>query len=548
MGFVDDKRKWLYPEEALYLMEINCLEVYDNDVPFSLQQAYRVFLRTPANRNQYQVYAHLRRLGYSVIRHQGRSDTTRYEQNLKLNQYTKDGKKRKISRNTGTNKSCKPEKHPIVSESTNAEGNLCKRLKTDAVETPEAVYDNSQSFSVAANSSERTDNVMRAVHNQDADKSTDPQNTKLDCEPISEVRIDRMSAPLLPQQTNSVEAPSKKEPTKMEPEDSPKDTKSNSLILEPNKTSLSCKFDENSNSCQTDNCQTESLTKNCSWFGEADRSSGQSFDSEDNSGRLSPNFLSDMKKLRVLKDDDETLCKIFMYPKWNFQEYNFPNIAHLMRVTCPRPADSVTIPLFGEPLPGGNFDFDIQEYRETVMSQHKFCRNSKGPMERLEFSFVENYQHEKKAAKNWTDYKKICDLEKQKKSGSPLEFLWQGEVKPLVAPEDATSTGAILDKLQIVKHAEFHVSSMAERPTTCPEKWTVVFDVYQPNANFKKTNPGIPYFRVCVCGTDEDPPTVSDVIQFSKYFADDVPVNWAVVDNGEISFYIFRGVNIPSNP
>ncbi|CAE1315388.1 TSEN54 [Acanthosepion pharaonis] len=125
MGFVDEKRKWLYPEEALYLMEINCLEVYNNEVPLSLQEAYHIFIRTPENRNQYQVYAHLRRLGYSVIRHQGRSDTSQYEQSLKLDQYLKDGhnKKRKICKNNSDDKSFNPEKDNGT-ESPNTEGNL----------------------------------------------------------------------------------------------------------------------------------------------------------------------------------------------------------------------------------------------------------------------------------------------------------------------------------------------------------------------------------------------------------------------------------------
>ncbi|OWF52640.1 tRNA-splicing endonuclease subunit Sen54 [Mizuhopecten yessoensis] len=97
MGFEDSSRKWLFPEEALFLMETNTLVVNYKGLPLSIQQAYSAFFGTVTMTSEcYQVYAHLRRLGYVVLRHQGCLDVTTYERKIHLDQHVKiDKKKRK---------------------------------------------------------------------------------------------------------------------------------------------------------------------------------------------------------------------------------------------------------------------------------------------------------------------------------------------------------------------------------------------------------------------------------------------------------------------
>ncbi|KAL5019093.1 hypothetical protein ScPMuIL_004815 [Solemya velum] len=87
MGFIDHNRKWLYPEEALFLMESGALEVSFMGVPLSIQQGYTAFLSESISLEEYQVYAHLRRHGYVVLRHQGKIDITKYEREIGLDQY-----------------------------------------------------------------------------------------------------------------------------------------------------------------------------------------------------------------------------------------------------------------------------------------------------------------------------------------------------------------------------------------------------------------------------------------------------------------------------
>ncbi|XP_072931796.1 uncharacterized protein Tsen54 [Epargyreus clarus] len=77
------KQLFLNPEEALFLMEVNCLLLKYNDVKVSLQQAYSLLLRGKISLMPYKVYASLSRLGYRVYRHQAQ-EPTEYEKKMNL--------------------------------------------------------------------------------------------------------------------------------------------------------------------------------------------------------------------------------------------------------------------------------------------------------------------------------------------------------------------------------------------------------------------------------------------------------------------------------
>ncbi|XP_045772210.1 uncharacterized protein LOC123872112 [Maniola jurtina] len=69
LGHNAEKKLFLKPEEALFLLESNCLCLKHNDVKVSLQQAYTLLLRDKITLLQYKVYASLSRVGYRVYRH-----------------------------------------------------------------------------------------------------------------------------------------------------------------------------------------------------------------------------------------------------------------------------------------------------------------------------------------------------------------------------------------------------------------------------------------------------------------------------------------------
>lgn len=125
MGFVDKKRKWLFPEEALFLMETNVLEVWYKGMPISIQQAYTMFTGMTFPLEHYQVYSHLRRIGYVVLRHQQRLSSTKYERKIRLDKYIskKDRKRRlkeekKMSESDVESEGCSPAKRVNLDSSS----------------------------------------------------------------------------------------------------------------------------------------------------------------------------------------------------------------------------------------------------------------------------------------------------------------------------------------------------------------------------------------------------------------------------------------------
>ena len=50
---------------------------------------------------------------------------------------------------------------------------------------------------------------------------------------------------------------------------------------------------------------------------------------------------------------------------------------------------------------------------------------------------------------------------------------------------------------------------------------------------------------VSLCRQDDRCLGLDDLVHMSRLSCDGVPVQWAVVDNGDISFYTFNGVNLP---
>ncbi|XP_051570434.1 tRNA-splicing endonuclease subunit Sen54-like [Myxocyprinus asiaticus] len=85
MGFSDKGKQCLHPEEALYLMECGNVQVFYRHLPLSIQEGYERFLSCDSvTLHQYQVFGHLKRLGYVVSRFDPSSVPSRYERLLSL--------------------------------------------------------------------------------------------------------------------------------------------------------------------------------------------------------------------------------------------------------------------------------------------------------------------------------------------------------------------------------------------------------------------------------------------------------------------------------
>ena len=78
MGHTLKGNVYLYPEEALYLVDRSSLQVEHNGVDITVQQTWSLYLSQPQNHtgpwdstrtmNRYLTYAYLKRLGYVVTR------------------------------------------------------------------------------------------------------------------------------------------------------------------------------------------------------------------------------------------------------------------------------------------------------------------------------------------------------------------------------------------------------------------------------------------------------------------------------------------------
>ncbi|KAJ1527266.1 hypothetical protein ONE63_008789 [Megalurothrips usitatus] len=89
LGFEKDGALYLYPEEALYLLETNSLELSFGGVPVSIQQGYSLLLgpNSGCKLIEYRAYSHLLRQGYRLLRFSNHKLHTKYERMIRLDQH-----------------------------------------------------------------------------------------------------------------------------------------------------------------------------------------------------------------------------------------------------------------------------------------------------------------------------------------------------------------------------------------------------------------------------------------------------------------------------
>ena len=109
VGHFRDDTLYLRPEEALFMLESNALEIKLNQLPMSIQQSYEVMLGSQCSLEEYRTYAHFYRQGYKIIRHQGDLGITKYEGQIKLDQY-----RRRKRKNGALNKKKGPKVPKVI--------------------------------------------------------------------------------------------------------------------------------------------------------------------------------------------------------------------------------------------------------------------------------------------------------------------------------------------------------------------------------------------------------------------------------------------------
>uniref|UniRef100_A0A8C5QNA1 tRNA-splicing endonuclease subunit Sen54 N-terminal domain-containing protein n=1 Tax=Leptobrachium leishanense TaxID=445787 RepID=A0A8C5QNA1_9ANUR len=98
MGFTERGKQCLLPEEAVYLLECGSIQIFHKDMPLSVQEVYeRLLLHQTLRVLQYQVYSHLKRLGFIVTRFNSSSSQSAYERRLNIRSSIGSAGKRKRS-------------------------------------------------------------------------------------------------------------------------------------------------------------------------------------------------------------------------------------------------------------------------------------------------------------------------------------------------------------------------------------------------------------------------------------------------------------------
>ncbi|XP_069021606.1 tRNA-splicing endonuclease subunit Sen54 [Embiotoca jacksoni] len=427
MGFSANGKQCLLPEEALYLMESGNLQVFHEELPLSIQDGYERFLSSgTVSLQQYQVFGHLKRLGYVVHRFDPSSEPSSYGRKLNLLQ----------SRDRG--------------------GRQLKR-KRSVSPTPTSTSTSTRT----ASHTEAQDEKMEENCRREDEEDEDPPALHLTASP---------GTPEVQTATTS--------------------------------------------SSGGDRGRTW-------WMEDAHRD----------------------KSRHPASTSGSTPCPASNSSRWDFRSISFPDLGSSREQlpSCLAPLDPSLLP--ADVTVG---ECDVAPWRRKInlrqvkMSSKERRREEDQHRQRRDV----NRDREVQRCRNWAAYQALLARRRGKRDGRPAH-LWNREVCPLHDPTQPISSEELLDKISVIKST--HLLEGASN-LKAPDEWRVCFNVYQPDsvADFKKSNPGKPDTRMCVCSFDGPAPDLR-AMKLLAFQSGDVPVVVAVVDHGDISFYTFKDFQLPTD-
>ncbi|BFZ02931.1 hypothetical protein BsWGS_05970 [Bradybaena similaris] len=544
MGFTDKRRNWLYPEEALFLMECNTLEVYHFGVSLSIQEAFNMFLGSDVSIEEYQVFAHLRRLGFVVLRHE-EPVITEYEKQINLDKYiNKKTRKERVTKagKRGKNAGQSTQPNTVTSDQISAE-----------VSKP-AIEDSSVVNAVTLPDSKQEDNsISHGSQTLHAPENVSSENC------------------IKPSQVEGNEASS--ESNCLDTDINKSTEQSSSSSQEPNSDNISASQQrKRPRSPGTDSSHEDAKRSCLDATGALDNPEVQIGNATDADILLNQD--NDVRLFRGVYDNSWESCFInkaetltpeshvsnISVNKSDIDSQNessgnkasvkllpLPNIANTDMVVLEPPG----LNLLPENVSVGEkeelHNYDVERYHtmnppRELTKQAQREEEDEQRLKGLKFSFPEwiNKKPKLKAA-SWKEYKqKLAERVKDMSQTTPVDHLWKGKVTPLVHPGETWTYESILDKLSIIKSAD---NATLLTDSDCVVDVKVTFDVHLPDSRFKKSMPGVPNHRISVCKCSSDLPGLAELHQVWSRFKDEVPLHWAVVDSGEIAFYVFDGTH-----
>lgn len=227
---------------------------------------------------------------------------------------------------------------------------------------------------------------------------------------------------------------------------------------------------------------------------------------------------------------------------WDFSSISFPDLGSRRRSECLASPHRNLLP---ENVDVGECDVSRWLGRLNMKQEKLSRRDRERQRERDRYRRDINSDREVRRCRNWAEYSELMEERRRRRRKHRPEHLWERDLTPLTQPGQCTSHRELLDQISIIKSSNFSEGLSRLSPS---DQWKISFDVYQPDtvAEFKKSHPGKPYTRMCVCSFAGPVPDLHAVKQLS-FQSLDVPVTFAVVDHGDISFYCFKDFKLPAD-
>ncbi|XP_065753638.1 tRNA-splicing endonuclease subunit Sen54 [Phocoena phocoena] len=426
MGFSEQGRQRLHPEEALYLLECGSIQLFHQDLPLSIQEAYQLLLtEDTVTFLQYQVFSHLKRLGYVLRRFQASSVLSPYERQLNL-----DGSVQRLEDRNGKRK-----RRSSSSQSINKKPKALENPLQGVDRTPESL----------------------------ATSSPPPRNQNSRCPEEKSQESSPVKGPMGPFQLLG--------------------------SLEP--------------------CPG-----------------------------LAREGLRCSQETGKMENGVKGACK----PRWNFEQISFPNMASDSRHTlllAPAP-ELLPANVAGRETDAESWCQKLNQRKEKLSRRDR----EQQAEEAQHFREDVNSDPEVQRCSSWQEYKQLLQGRHLQKTQSRPPHLWDQPVTPLLSPGQADSPATVLQHISVLQTT--HLADGGARLVEKSGGLEISFDVYQADAvaTFRKNNPGKPYVRMCISGFDEPVPDLCTLKRLS-YQSGDVPLIFALVDHGDISFYSFRDFTLP---
>ncbi|KAM3909960.1 tRNA-splicing endonuclease subunit Sen54 isoform 2-T2 [Leptodactylus fuscus] len=227
--------------------------------------------------------------------------------------------------------------------------------------------------------------------------------------------------------------------------------------------------------------------------------------------------------------------------RWDFSKICFPNCAHdhpCLQLPEPEPAflpDNVIA-----------HQLDISPWLGKLnLRQEKFSRKEQEQLDwERKYKISINADPKIRSCSNWGEYKKLLQERASQSHRERPAHLWSSTVKPLLTPGHVKSTASVLEHITVIGQST--LLEDGNRVRNAPNIPQIDFNLYQADGNkeYKKSKPGKPFAHLCVRSFDEKIPSLQ-TMKALAYQSGDVPLVFALVDCGEISFYAFKDFQLP---